>query len=69
MDNSLATDKAQRAAGNMGYILMAIGNVGVLFFVVTIGFEDKVVLADTIWCVVLDISAIIITVYMWRKNK
>ena len=68
-DTALALKKAERIAGNMGYVLMAIGNVGVLFFILTLGLKNQVVFADMVWCIALDIGAIYLTVKYFGKEN
>ena len=63
MDNALALTKALNTAGNIGYVLMAIGNIGILVCILTLGFSNQMVFGDTVWAVVLDAGAIYVT---WR---
>jgi hypothetical protein len=69
MNGNAAMERAQRISGDMGYILMGIGNAGVVFFALTLGLANQLVYADVVWCIVLDSAAVALTVYMWWKEK
>jgi hypothetical protein len=68
-DTIAAKEKALRTTGNIGYLLMGAGNVAVGFFIVTLGFSNKIVFADTVWCIALDIAALALTIWFNSKKK
>ena len=63
------TKKVLASTGMIGWGMMGLGNLMLIFFLITLGLDNEMVLADLIWCIVLDAGAIILYVTCDERFK
>lgn len=61
--------KVLASTGTIGWAMIGIGNIMLLFFIATIGLDSESVFADLIWCIVLDIGSILVYVMCDERFK
>ena len=61
--------KVLDSTGTIAWGMMGMGNLMLIFFIITLGLDNQLVLADLIWCVVLDIGAIGLYVTCDERSK
>lgn len=62
MTDAIVTKKVLSSTGTVGWAMMGLGNAMLIFFLITLGIDNEMVLADLIWCLVLDTGAIVLYV-------
>ena len=69
MPNEAVTKKVLASTGTIGWGMILLGNLMLMYFIKTIGLQSNMVLADAIWCLVLDVGAIILFVTCDERFK
>ena len=69
MPNEAVTKKVLASTGTIGWGMIGLGNAMLIFFLVTLGIDNQMVLADLIWCIALDIGAIVLYVTCDERFK
>jgi hypothetical protein len=59
MEPEVVKKKVLESTGTVGWGMIGLGNVILIFFLI-IGMQGTAILADLIWCITLDIGAIVL---------
>ena len=68
MVDAVVTKKVLASTGKVGWGMMGLGNLMLVYFLLTTEMNNMI-LADLIWCVVLDAGAIILFVTCDERFK